>query len=161
MAKLAMRTQAVPAAASANGSASSDSAMSTTPAHFAKGYRFQGTDALPDFTLTPSCRRATTGSRAVTHALAEQPGRAQNQHRDQYQEGKHVLVIRAEQHEMRFGGAMLGERLRQAGEVAQVGELADIAGAQRFDHPEQDPAHHRTRDVADATEHRRRKRLQP
>ena len=44
--------------------------------------------------------------------------------------------------------------------LAQVGEVADVAGAERLDDAEQQAAQHRAREVADAAQHRRRKRLE-
>src|SRR6185369_4416672 len=78
-------------------------------------------------------------SGAVCHAFAEKPLRTQRQHEDQNNEREDVLVVAAEQ---------------------AAGEGADVAGADRFDQPEQDAAHHGAGQVADAPEHRGRKRLE-
>src|SRR5438132_6991850 len=75
-----------------------------------------------------------SSSRPVGHALAEQALRPEGEHEDQHDEREDVLVMAA-QH--------------------AAGDHADVAGAQRFDEPEQHAAHHRTRQVADAPEHRR------
>ena len=44
--------------------------------------------------------------------------------------------------------------------MAQIGEVADVARAERLDEAEQHAAEHRAGDVADAAEHRRGERLQ-
>ncbi len=48
----------------------------------------------------------------------------------------------------------------QRRQLAQVGEVADVARAERLDQPEQHAAQHRAGEVADAAQHRGGKRLQ-
>jgi hypothetical protein len=75
--------------------------------------------------------------------------------------GEHVLVVGAEQREVRVVGAALGDRLGPRLDLAQVGEIADVTRAERLDEAEQHAAEHRARQVADAAEHRAEKALRP
>jgi hypothetical protein len=122
-AKLVMRTQAVPAMASTKGRAISASAM----------------QARADFSFVlqaPSC--------PLRDPFAEQAGGPEHQHQDQHQEGEHILVVAAEQHEVPAVGAALAHpaAVGGAGPAAEVGEFADVAGAQRLDQPQQQAADH-------------------
>src|ERR1035437_1052299 len=85
MARLVMRTHAVPAAASANGRPMSAMGTIATPSHFACGLEKIFTQRL-----------ASCPSSPVPNALAEESGRTQDKHGNQHQEGEHVLVIAAE-----------------------------------------------------------------
>src|SRR5487761_1986263 len=131
MAKLAMRTHAVPTEASANGNAISAIAIRATPTHFDR--------ALANVVTAPTARGvrcvASWRSSPVPDAFAEEPGRTQHENADQHQESKHVLVIAAEN---------------------IIGQAADIACTQCFDYAEQNAAQHRAGKVADAAEHGRR-----
>src|SRR5262245_9172663 len=110
------------------------------------------TQKLPAYCATPgstTSRKATATktsslffsrlSGTVGHPFAEQALRPHGEHEDQHDEGEDVLVVAAEH---------------------AAGQLADVAGAERFDQPQQHPAHHRPGEVADAAEHRRGERLQ-
>src|SRR3990172_1001188 len=136
MARLAMRTHAVPAAASANGSAISAIAISATPTHFACGLANIFTPRIP----SRVSYLAPCASSAVSYPLPEQSGGPEHQHRDQHQESEHVLVIAAEN---------------------IIGQVADIACAQGLDDAEQNAAQHRARKIADAAQHRGRERFHP
>src|SRR5512133_257386 len=82
MARLAMRTQAVPADASANGNPIKAIAISATPSHLARGlengFMFRIASRLPRVAPCASC--------AVSDPLSEQPGGPEHQHADQHQE---------------------------------------------------------------------------
>src|SRR5665213_4149258 len=119
MARLVMRTHAVPTPASANGSASSARVISTMPVHATRG-----------FFLRSNIDRSAgvfIASRAIGHAFAEQPRRAEDEHADQHQEREHVLVVGTEQREIGIAGAAQPQRIEPRRELAQVGEVADIA----------------------------------
>src|ERR1019366_701300 len=135
MARLAMRTQAVPTDASANGSPISAIAISATPSHFAC--------ALANIFI-PRCpprasRFAPSASSSVSYPLPEQTGGPEHQHRDQHQKGEHVLVIAAED---------------------IIGQIADIACGEGFDDAKQNAAQHRARQIADSAQHGGRERFQ-
>src|SRR6478735_5788047 len=134
MAKLAMRTHAVPAYASANGSASSATPTSAMPSQTRAGV-------------------LTMASCAVSHPLAKQALRAEHEHQDQHDESEHILVVGPEQDEMAAVGAALAEQIGQPAVAAKVGEVADVAGAQRLDQSEQQSAEHGARNIPDAAEH--------
>src|SRR3990172_692864 len=131
MARLAMRTQAVPADASANGSPISAIAISTTPIHFARAWE----EILTSQTPARVGHFAPRASSAVSYPLPEQSGGPEHQHRYQHQESEHVLIVAAEH---------------------IIGQVTDIACAQGFDDAEQDAAQHRPRNIADSAEHRGR-----
>src|SRR5689334_1945731 len=94
IARLVMRTQAVPMPVSTNGSSASATATSTVPAREAAGcWRHAAMPAAGVLMSCPANRRSCT----VAHALAEQARRPEDQHRDQHEECEHVLVIAAEE----------------------------------------------------------------
>src|SRR5690242_848692 len=144
-----MRTHAVPMPVSANGSTASASAISSKPTFATAGC----------FVLISA--RIAERSRAIGHAFAEQARRPEDEHGDQYEEREHVLIVAAEEREVRVARAALRDRRRPAGQLAQVREVADVTCTERLDDAEQHAAEHRARDVADAAEHRGRERLQP
>src|SRR3982750_4450955 len=153
IASLVMRTHAVPRLVSANGRIASAAAIMNKPTRAAAGWRRSASMSVM------ACMEWLLG--AVAHALAEQTGRPEYQHRDQHEEREHVLVIAAEQGEVRVALAALGDRDRNAGELAQVREVADVARAERLDHAEQQAAEHGAAQVADSAEHGGREGLQP
>src|SRR5512141_1293257 len=98
IARLVIRTQAVPIAVSANGSAASATATRTSPIHAAAGCPFMSTsDFMPVAAL-----------RAVGDARAQQPGGPEDEHGDQHQEREHVLIVAAEERQVWIADAALG-----------------------------------------------------
>src|SRR5215510_11116986 len=77
---------------------------------------------------------------AVTHDLAQQALWAEDQDQDQDREREDVLVLRAE---------------------CPAAQQREIRGRERFEQPQDDAAHHRARDVADAAQHGRGEGLEP
>jgi hypothetical protein len=69
-------------------------------------------------------------------------------------------AIAAEQRDVGIGRTARRERVGPACKLAKIGEVADVAGAQRFDDAEQQAAQHRAPEIADAAQHCCRKRLQ-
>src|SRR3954465_5337018 len=141
-----MRTQLVPTWASAKGSNASEMAMGIPPANTRRRrWRQSSTLAAP---------RAAGPSPSRSHpaALTEQAGGPEHQHQDQHDEGEYVLIVRAKKNEVAAALA-IGDALGQRLGGAEVGEIADVAGAERLDDAEQHAAEHRARDVADAAEH--------
>src|SRR6478672_11900016 len=94
-ARFVMRTHAVPIPASANGSAASTTAISTTPI-FANAGCFVSINAC-------------MALRPVRDAFAEQARWTEYQHGDQHEEREHVLVVAAEQRQVRVAYAALGD----------------------------------------------------
>src|SRR5476649_195047 len=142
MARLVMRTHAVPAAASANGRPMSAAAKSATPSHFAcdlENILRQRLRTRDSCLVTRISCVAPVASSPVSHALAQQSRGAEHQNRNQHQEGEHVLVIAAEN---------------------IVGQITDIACGEGFDDAEEDAAQHRARKVADTAQHGGRERFQ-
>ena len=111
------------------------------PAIWTTNGRTQSSTAAPIRTTSFCCARGVGEARqcSIGDALAEQALRPQREHEDQDDEGEDVLVVAAED---------------------AAGEVADVAGAERFDQAEQDAADHRAGEVADAAEDRRGERLQ-
>src|SRR5512139_3995099 len=89
MARLVIRTQAVPTPASANGSTSSARPTTATPAQTSAGLPRVSNSAF---------MRALPGpaSCPVRDPLAEEPRRPEHEHHDQHGEREHVLVVAAE-----------------------------------------------------------------
>src|SRR6478672_7463648 len=154
MARFVIRTHAVPMPASANGSTASTTAMSTTPAFAiagclvsisarmkirAKFRSLRSHDALrgrgrpqkaragPSLFATPKKGTSRGWSRPIRDAFAEQAGRAENEHGDQHEEREHVLIVAAEQREVRIADTALGDRRRPLRQLAEVRQVADIA----------------------------------
>src|SRR5450759_2876629 len=127
MARLVMRTHAVPAAASANGRPMSAMATSATPSHFACGFEKIFIQRL-----------ASCPSSPVPNALAEESGRTQYEYGDQHQEGKHVLVIATENVVGQITDIACGEGFDDAEEDAaqhrsrKVADTAQHGGRDRF-----------------------------
>lgn len=84
----------------------------------------RGSEEVKTVIVMSSCARGD--------AFAQQPGGAEDQHGDQHQKREYVLVVAAEY---------------------AAGQLAEIAGAQRFEQPQQQTAEHGAAQVADAAEH--------
>src|SRR3954468_7014959 len=78
-------------------------------------------------------------SGAVRHPLAEQPRGPQREHDDQHDEGEDVAVLAPQD---------------------AAGDDADVAGTDGLDEAQEDAAHHRAGQVADAAEHCGGERLQ-
>src|SRR3982750_2811186 len=99
IARLVMRTHAVPTPASANGSTASARATSTMPMRDAAGCERQ------------AARKAggAGASGTVAHPLAEQARGPEDQHGDQHEEREHVLVVAAEERHVRVVDAPLGD----------------------------------------------------
>src|SRR4051812_35222430 len=121
MARLVMRTHAVPTVASTKGSATSAAAISAMPIHRACGC----------FLRESMSMSTGAGLRPVADPLAQQPLRPEDEHHDQHDERVDVLVVAAEE-------ARLGARradVREAGQIivqhADVGEVAHVARAER------------------------------
>src|SRR6476659_6493732 len=138
-----MRTQALPAICTTNGRANRRIAPMIQAASWLRLARSimgapYGLRPVPPSGSEP-LRTAERGSCAVGDAFAQQALRPERQHQDEDDEGEDVLVVAAED---------------------AAGEIADVAGAERFDQAEQDAADHRAGEVADAAEDRRRERLQ-
>ena len=114
------------------------------PAIWTTNGRMQSSTAAPIRTASFCCARGVGKARHASQARSatrspSRPCGLQRQHEDEDDEGEDVLVVAAED---------------------AAGEVADVAGAERFDQAEQDAADHRAGEVADAAEHRRRERLQ-
>src|ERR1700704_160739 len=125
MARLVMRTQAVPIPARTNGSTASATAISAIPIQAPRGCFFGSSSLCMGFLC------------AGADALAEEARRPEEEHGDQDEEGEHVLVVAAEQREVGVVDAALGDRVGPRRQLAQVGEIADVAGAQGLDEAEQ------------------------
>src|SRR6185369_7834525 len=90
IARLVMRTQAVPIDASANGNTASTIAISAMPTHAPCGFFLMAESAsITGFLLG-----------AVADALAQQSRGPEDEHGDQHQECEHILVIAAEQRQV-------------------------------------------------------------
>src|ERR1700730_3417898 len=74
------------------------------------------------------------GSCAVRHALAEQTRRPEYEHQYQHEKCEYVLIVAAEQAQLAVvRGAFLLQRVAEERKSADVRNVADIAGAERFD----------------------------
>src|SRR4051812_9437634 len=98
IARLVMRTQAVPMAASANGKTTSATPMSARPTHALPG-RFLTRESASDMMF---CLRSRLKSGAVADPLAQQARRPEDEYGDQHQKREHVLVVAAEKREVRI-----------------------------------------------------------
>src|SRR5437763_3279746 len=121
-----IRTHALPAIWTRNGSTNSAAAASRNTTSFC-------------WRLASLKRVIAIPSGAVGDTLAEQPLRPEREDEDEDHEGEDVLVVAAQD---------------------AAGQRADVAGAERFNQPEQDTTDHRPGQVADAAEDRCRERLQ-
>src|SRR5690348_9197240 len=119
------------------------------------------TQASAGWRALPTGSATCIASGPVRNTLAEQPRRPEDQDQDQHDEREHVLVVRAEELEMRIAGAALRDRVKPARQSAKIGELADVAGAERLDDAHQKTAEHRAGEIADAAEHGGREGLEP
>src|SRR6516164_6863827 len=93
IARLVIRTHAVPMPVSANGSTTSAIAIRTTPALATSALRAADGVSIGVFGVSALCRALC----AVADALAQQAVRPEDQHRDQHEEREHVLIVAAEQ----------------------------------------------------------------
>src|SRR6185437_14079139 len=149
IARLVMRTHAVPMPVSTNGRSPSATAISTVAAREAAGcWRHDAMPAAGVLMGRPAKRRSC----AIAHALAEQSRRPEDQHGDQHEEREHVLVVAPEERQVGILLAPLRDGHRIVGELAQIGEVADVAGAERLDYAEQQAAEHGATEVPDAAE---------
>src|SRR6478672_1813824 len=98
IARLVMRTHAVPTLASTNGTAISATAIMTIPTRAAAGWRRSA--RMASIRLARSC--------SIRHPLAEEAGRPEDQHGDQHEEREHVLVVAAEERQVGIAHAALG-----------------------------------------------------
>src|SRR3569832_251289 len=75
----------------------------------------------------------------LDNTRSQQARGTEHQHRDQYEECEHVLVVAAEE---------------------AAGQVADVTRAEGLDQPQQQAAQHRPAQIADAPQHRRRESLE-
>src|SRR5690349_13661640 len=107
--------------ASANGSTASATPISTTPIFAIAGC----------FVSMSACMTLRTlGLSTIRDSLAEQAGGAEYEYRDQHEEREDVLVVAAEERQVRIAHTTIRDRGRPARQLAQVRQIADVTGAE-------------------------------
>src|SRR5208283_2080718 len=82
---------------------------------------------------------------ALAYPLTQQTRRPENEHPDEHEKGEYILIVAAEQAYLAVvGRALLLQRIGEKRESADIGHVADVAGAERLDDAEQDASEHRT-----------------
>src|SRR6266550_2866072 len=101
IARFKMRTHAVPIPASTHGNTARATATSAMPIH-----------ALPGCALVSKYSCIPRLLRTIADPFAQQTRRPEDQHGDQHEEREHVLVVGAEQRQVRVVDAAPRDRVR-------------------------------------------------